>query len=537
MTRAIAKVDASHSQLGVNSSASSGRIQLVTVVSIAALVELLFNRVAFHLIIGSGIRPSWWSQFSVATQFIESFVGVLSFIVLGAACLVLLRDRHLFLRIGRVGVVIGGLAFLPLAGLALVSHVPPTLSAALVGSFALFVVMLLAGFLVRRASLRHKLGAVYLACPILLASYWAVCKQFPQFAPQGAGADLPARIRDIGEYLVVFGAFATSVFFLPIGSLPQLFSPFPMATAMISTGLLGLFTTRFHADAVRVATYALNLHLPAGSNASVEFALYMLAFFVFVITVATMLIYDAHSRQIAIGLFLIAVSGFQLQWSYQYLLSGLGLVQLIRGCMARSGMPEYAQRLPTSEQWKRFFERLRQHLGATTEGDPVVLRHERAQIARVRARKEGLDFVVRIHFEPRQALDLEIDIGQPPKDHAPAGLVRKVGLRGLPARLPRGNKVESIDPAFVTYDDSEGTVVAALHESKMQLLDSMHGSLSIWPAEGLQYVARPLSDGWPVPLVQIANGSETDSPDDASVDDLAALVDVLLDIGRRLDIH
>lgn len=518
------------SRLGID------RISLTLVLAFTALIELLCNRIGVH--VASPAARATSTVFRIVdTMGLFSFylTGLLALFVLAWAVVILIADAKLLRLPNRVSVMVAGAAFLPLAGIGLFVRLPALLNPWLNISFGLFILVAILGFVLRPGSVRAKLGLLYLAAPLILHCYWLATKQMPTLAPGGSNADFPARLLETGEHLVVVGAFASFLFFAPLPRLSALLSPIPLASATVLTGGLGLLVAAQNGFATKAARYGFGLTLPAATRGEVlHLSLHIAAFFFFILLLASLTIRGRHERGLALGLLLVALSGFHLELPYQLLLTSVGLVQILR-CVqamhleAQPSAPAPTQ-LPAPTQWKTYLMRLAQGCGADA-AEAVVLTSENNQIARLRASCRGLPLSVRLQLRAGLLQEIEIDVGVPPKEDAPASLWRKLERRG--ERLPdsRGDKLKGYDPHFVARDTT-GELADGLSAYAEPLRRWMHGWLGLWPAEGVQYVMRPLRDGWPIPIEAVARDPET-----APTTQPEQLVELLVELAERFEVR
>jgi hypothetical protein len=520
----------------MGSSLGIGRISLTLVLAFTALIELLCNRIGVH--VASPAARAGSTVFRIVdTMGLFSFylTGLLALFVLAWAVVILIADAKLLRLPNRVAVMVAGAAFLPLAGIGLFVRLPASLNPWLNISFGLFVLVAILGFVLRPASVRSKLGLLYLAAPLLLHCYWLATKQMPALAPGGANADFPARLLETGEHLVVVGAFASFLFFAPLPRLSALLAPIPLAAATVLTAGVGLLVAAQNGFATKAARFGFGLNLPTPTRGEVlHLSLHIAAFFFFVLLLSSLTLRGRNERGLALGLLLVALSGFHLELPYQLLLTGVGLLQILRCAQALhlESMPTAPAptQLPSPAQWKVYLRRLADSCGAE-DAESVVLSSENNQIARLRSTCRGLPLSIRLQLRAGLLQEIEVDVGVPPKEDAPASLWRKLERRG--ERLPdsRGDKLKGYDPLFVARD-STGELGDSLAAYAEPLRRWIHGWLGLWPAEGVQYVMRPLADGWPIPVEAVARDPET-----AATTQPGQLVELLLELAERLEVR
>ncbi len=518
------------SRLGID------RISLTLVLAFTVLIELLCNRIGVHVASPTAQASSTIFQIVDAMGLFSFYLtGLLALFVLAWAVVILIADAKLLRLPNRASVMIAAAAFLPLAGVGLLVRLPAVLNPWLNLSFGLFVLVVILGFLRQPGSVRAKLGVLYLAAPLVLHCYWLATKQMPLLAPGGANADFPARLLETGEHLVVVGAFASFLFFAPLPRLSTLLAPVPLASATLLTGGLALLMAAQNDFATKAARYGFGLNLPAPTRGElVHLSLHTAAFFFFVLLLASLTLRGRNERGLALGLLLVALSGFHLELPYQLLLTSVGLVQILRCVQAlqleAEPTPPVPTQLPTPAQWKTYLLRLAQSCGADA-AEAVVLTGERNQIARLRASCRDLPLSLRLQLRRGLVQEIEIDIGVPPKEDAPASLWRKTERRGERVPDSRGDKLKGYDPAFVVRD-ATGELSEGLAAYAEPLRRWIHGWLGLWPAEAVQYVMRPLTDGWPIPVEAVAH-----NPEVAPTAQPEQLIELMIELAERFEVR
>lgn len=513
---------------------SLGRISLVLVLAFSAFVELLCNRVGVHVASPAARAGSTAYRIVDALGLFTFYLsGLLALVVLAWAIVVLIADGRL-LRLGnRIALMLAAAAFLPLAATGLVFRLPDALGPWLNITFGVLVVTIVLGFLLRPAGVRAKLGVIYLAAPLLLHCYWLATRQMPELAPIGQQADLPALLLEKAEHLVIVGAFASFLFFIPFSRWAALIEPVPVALAMALTAGLGMVVSYQNGLATRAARFGLGLNLPGITSREVlQLAFYIAAFFFFALLLLTLLLRGRNERSLGMGLLLLALSGFHLELPYQLLLTGVALLQITRALTAlhaaqAAAVPPLPR--PSPAQWKAYLERLAQTLGLEA-AEAVVLQSESNQIARVRGQKQDLPVSVRLQLRQGALQELEVDVGIAPKEDAPASLLRRQGRRGERVVDGRAERLKDFSPLFVARD-STGQLADGVAPLAEQFERLLHGWLGIWPAEGVQYVMRPLADGWPIAQQALAADPEAESPE------LVALIELMLALAERFEVR
>ena len=515
-----------------------GRIPLVLLVAIAATLELLLNRIGVRLVSGPGVpKEPLYRAVDLAGLFSFYLTGLLALATFTWAVVVQIRDRKLLRSPDRIVFTVVSALFLPMATMGLLFALPKRVSPHLNTAFGLLLLAMILGFLRQRASLRPKLGVIYLAAPLLLHCYWLMTQQIPALAPGGAYGELPSHLFVTAEHLVVVGAFAAFLFFAPFPRLVNLLEPIPVVFAVLVTSGVALLTRYQYIEAAQAAYYGLGLNLPPPSLHGV---MHLAALFVFTLTLGALTMRGSREREVALGLYLVAVSGFHLQLPYQLLLTLLGMMQIMRGSLDEAALsPEAAgdrrrpKSFPEPEAWRHYLQRLAAACSEPAEsGEAVLLQNGGQEVAHIRGRRSGLPFTLRLVRQGGVLDQLEATLGKQPKDAAPITVTRRENLRGRSvSQRGKGMRiklhVDSFDKQFeLHWSADRGTDL--LRESAEGVNRLIHGWLGIWPGEGVHYVSRPGVDGWPVPLAEVVFCAA-----DAPVDAVTELVTLLDQIARR----
>lgn len=511
------------------------RLPMVLLLAIAATLELALNRIGVHLLKTQGGRPGAVFRI-IDTAGLYSFylTGVLALFVFTWAVVVLIRDRALLRPADRIVFTVLSALFMPLAATGLLFDLPRQVAPHLNTGFGLMVLALLVAFLRRPATLRPRLGMIYLAAPILLHVYWLACQQIEWVAPTGAYSEVPSQLFVAAEHMVVVGAFAAFFFFAPFPRFSTMVRPLPLIISVLVTAGVALAAQFSYLETAQAAYYGLGLNLPPPSARGV---MHLAALFLFVITVVSLSRGLPHQRGIGLGLYLLGISGFHLQLPYQFLLTLVGLMQIARGAIAERMVIE-AETVkpaasPSKEQWGAYFTRLGGLLARPEPGETVTLHNEGQQIAYVRGAREGTRFTVRAQHNRGGVRRLEVLLGAPPRHPAPLTLTRRKDSRGgkvagpsAGSRLRLGDELEGPFSATDTDGMAEGLFDGA--ELAEGLLRLVHGWIGVWPREGLHYITHPPADGYPLPAAEVAF-----SPEDASTEELEELLELLQRLARR----
>jgi hypothetical protein len=512
------------------------RIPLVLLVAVSATLELALNRIGVHLMSDPEVRRG--TLFQVVDQgglFTFYLTGLLALAAFTWATVVLIRDRNLLKVPDRIAFTFLAALFLPLCSMGLLFSLPEKVAPHLNTAFGLLLVAVVVSFLRQPAPLRAKLGVFYLSAPLLLHCYWLMTQQIAALTPKGSFAEVPSHLFVTAEHLVVVGAFAAFLFFAPFPRLVNLLEPIPVIAAVLVTGAVALLTKYQYLETAQAAYYGLGINLPPPSAHGL---MHLAALFFFVLTVGALLMRGPRERGTALGLYLIAVSGFHLQLPYQFLLTLLGVMQVGRSSLDPNALSAEQVRpplAPSPEAWKAYFQRLAESCAQPHDsGEVVLLQNGGQQVAHVRGQRDGLPFTLRIQHAGGQVERFEATVGRPPKDPPPLALSRRgerAAQRSTGARVKL--KLPSFDDRFNLHDGTgEATDLFgdALLVEKVQRL--IRGWLGLWPGEGVYYLSQPGPDGGPVPVAEIAFSAEY-----ASTEEIAELVGLLVTLAGRVRVH
>ena len=463
------------------------RLPITPVLLLFAILELGVRRVASHLIGGHTHLDRGLLHDVVQTAGLFTFylTGVLALGIFSWAAVVFIRDRGLFRIPDRMLFTFFAALFLPLATVGLFLDLPPAMAPHLNTSFGLLIIALTFGLLRSPVNLRAKLGVIYLAAPLLFHCFWLATQQIPAWEPSGELRELPIRIYEIGEHLLVVGAIASFLFFAPIPRLSNLLSPFPVAVASSVTIAMALFV-KFRYQATQLAAYhGLSLSLPPPS---IQVGMYLVALFFFVLTICLLTLRSANGRATALGLSFIAVSGYHLELPYQLLLTLIGMMLLVRSAINEGNADdgELRDMTPSPEAWRGYLQRLAEACcQPAAAAEVIALQHKTQLIVHLRGKRGTVPLSLRAVHERGAIKRLEITLGEPPAAPAPLSLQRKRQLRGSRVSQPRSGPLARLNDAefnsrFALHD-AAGIAPELLQDPTLQasLAHLHHGWLGI----------------------------------------------------------
>lgn len=460
------------------------RISLMIIFLYVALVELLTNRIVVHFMDQELRRTSIYyrslDNLGLFSFYLTAFLGLG---ILSWAIVVLISDSKLIRIPNRVLLMLSAAAFIPLAAAGAIFQLPPHLAPYLNFCFGLLVVMVVVSALTRPLNIRYKLGILYLAIPLMLHAYWLATRQIPLLAFEGYYAYLPAKFLDIAEHLVIVGAFAAFLFFAPIPRFSALLDIVPVSITMSLTVAMGVFVTKDNHVAARLFRVAFGLNLPTSSSGELlQLTLYIVAFFFFTLLVTTLALRKGHQRGLAIGLLLLALSGFQLELPYQFLLALIGLVQIFRTTLAidEEEKAEASAQLPTLSDWKVL---LPQAFDTYIDERPEIVgvQSDQKQIVKLRAplAKEKTALLnLRIEYILKQWTNFSFSFGEYPENES------------APIRFSIKKNTQEFCDLHINEDVVDAEYREALKAFEGDDGDLIGGDLAIWPEEGLFFQAN-----------------------------------------------
>lgn len=532
------------------------RLPLTLILVICALADLLLRRVGAAAL-GSHVgRDSVLLKIvDVSGNYFFYLSGLLALALFGWASMVAIRDRALLPIAQRMVFTLLSAMFLPMALVGVTVGVPHFVSPHVSAVFGLFLLALMVGMVTRRAPLVAKLGVLYLIVPLLLRCLWRLTQFYPALGLPGLHDNLPTLLYRASEHLLVVGAYAVCVFFVPMRRRADLFRPLPLAVAAVAT-VAAVVLTRYNYELARqLVDLGLGVVLPEVPAKgllhpdALMFLLHFAGLFFLVLTVAALARGDQRQRGTALGLVLVTAAGFHVQLPaqpmiHQFLLTLVGLMLIIRS-VSEDPAPAAGQAAargpgPSFKDLNIYLQQLAQACAEPPDsGEAVMLQTDGQQVGHVRGQRGGQPFTVRLVYSGGVLDELELILGSPDREPAPVSLGRKRGQRGR--RIRRRAMRERVrvtddaqfDRQFVAHDSTDSLApMLASAELRRLLEQQVHGWVGLWPGEGARYVSAPAEDGWPVPLAEIAF-----APQDADTEQLASLLELMEQLRRGVDQH
>ena len=527
----------------------ANRLPLTLLLVFCAVAELVLRRVAAPLLYASSARhTTLFKVVNVAGQYFFYLAGLLGLAIFIWASVVVIRDRELLGIPQRMLFTLLAALFVPLAIMGIIVDVPTFVAPHLSVVHGLFLLSFVVIIISQDAPLGAKLGVLYLAAPLLLRCFWRLTLYSPSLTLPGLHDNFPTLIFKASEHLLVVGAYAIFLFFVPLRRRADLLRPVPLAVAVTITAGVAIFTRHDYDVARQVVDLGLGLLLPetpAGGlwqHGSMLFLLHLGGLFFAVLTVGTLAGGDRTQRGTMLGLVLVGVAGFHVQLPtqpliYQFLLTLVGMMLIVRSSLQGTGAGAAGASVPTLKDWNSYLQHLALVCSSPPEsGESVLLQTDMQHVGHVRGQLDDRPYSLRMLQANGALKQFEVYMGEPVKEPAPVSVQRRRQGRGRRVRGQGfGDKVKTHDQAFdrqFALKDSSGklTQVLADDELRARLVQQLHGWLGVWPGEGLRYEAAPEADGWPVPLAEVAF-----SPMSADTNDVEALLDLLAELADRLD--
>lgn len=523
------------------------RLPLIVILAISAVLELSINRIGMHLI-GSYYPPEGGGTVPHVLEtsgiFLSHFTACLALSMAVWSTVVFIRDKHLMRPPERILLTIFSAAFFPVAFLGIINALPPITEPCLNLAFGWLILILLISFIRSPAPLRAKFGVFYLTLPILLHCYWLFTQQVPAMAPGGSYSEIPSQLFETGEHLIVAGAFTTFLFFAPFPKRVNIFSFFPLTTATLTTVGAAYLLKFQYPIAAQAAYYGLGITLSPLFLHSIHSLLLLLGLFLFSWTLISLILQPNHNSQIALGLILIAVSGFHLQLPYHFLLTLVGFIQIIRSsphplCSIPTFNESYSPTNHTfSTSLNNYLLRLASHCSRPpADGEIMTLQTNGRQLYQARGQRDGATFLLRLFFYNNRPESFEATIGAPPAESPAISILRRgesshhlmySRLNGTKKKLG----IKEFDQQFVLQDSTDISLQwLSEHQMLTALLRHIHGWLGLWPGEGVQYQAKLRDDGWPIPIAEAAFSSDL-----AGTEEIEQIVTVLISCAKQINV-
>lgn len=526
------------------------RLPLTLLLVICALAHLIIRRLALPVMHATPARyGTAYKVVGVAGQYFFYLSGLLALAIFVWAAVVVIRDRGLLRIPQRMLFTLLAALFIPLAAMGITVDVPSFVAPHLSVVYGLFLLSFVVSVISQPAPLGAKLGVLYLTAPLLLRCYWRLTLYFPTLTMPQLHDNFPTLVFQASEHLLVVGAYAIFLFFVPLRRRADMLRPVPLAVAVTITAGVAIFTRQHYDLARQLVDLGLGLVLPeAGGglwkHGSLLYLLHLGGLFFAVLTVGTLAGGDRRQRGTVMGLVLMVLAGFHVQLPtqplmYQFLLTMVGMMLIVRSALPEGeAAPGESASTPTLKDWNGYLQHLARACSSPPEsGESVLLQTGMQHVGHVRGKVDGDQaYSVRMLQSDGVLDQFEVNLGASVKEPAPVSLQRKRGGRGRRVRGKAfGDKVRTCDQAFdrqFALRDSTDRLAPLLADDALRarVEQRIHGWLGVWPGEGLRYEAAPEADGWPVPLAEVAF-----SPQSADTSDIEELVELLVELARGLE--
>ncbi len=525
------------------------RLPLTLLLVICALAHLIIRRLAVPVMHATPARyGTAYKVVGISGQYFFYLAGLLALAIFVWASMVVIRDRGLLKIPQRMLFTLLAALFIPLAAMGVTVDVPSVVAPHISVVYGLFLLSFVVSIISQPAPLGAKLGVLYLAAPLMLRCYWRLTLYFPSLTMPRLHDNFPTLVFQASEHLLVVGAYAIFLFFVPLRRRADMLRPVPLAVAVTVTAGVAIFTRQNYDLARQLVDLGLGLVLPeAGGglwkHGSLLYLLHLGGLFFAVLTVCTLASGDRRQKGTMFGLVLLGLAGFHVQLPtqplmYQFLLTLVGMMLIVRSALPEGeAAPGEPSSTPTLKDWNGYLQHLARACSSPPEsGESVLLQTGLQHVGHVRGEVGGQAYSVRLLQSDGALQQFEVNVGASVKEPAPVSLQRTRGVRGGRVRGKGfGDKVRTGDQAFdrqfALRDSTDGLAqVLADDDLRDRVEQRIHGWLGVWPGEGLRYEAAPGADGWPVPVAEVAF-----SPASADTADIEELVALLTELIRRLE--
>lgn len=457
------------------------RFPLVAVLAGVALLELLVNRIAGHLIAIDPLMPRTLARraFADARLFLYELTAVLAAMMLGSA-LARIAAFGARWRLGaRVSLSLIGFVTVALAALGAAAELPPDLFFHLHMSFAFLTLLVTMSVVAARAPARVKLGAVLLYLPLALhfaATLMRRMSPLPELTSTSLELDSAAQATLAAAALATVPCLASRRAGLRLG----------IGCAAVVVGATAVLVRVDWDAAARVAGYGFGVALPMAPWA---LCIYLLAIGALVFSIATLLSSTGTERLRGWGLLLYALAGLEPQASFQLALAALGLICIAESVLRAAGDPL------TREAFENLVRR-----GAAAVGAPNVTMTGADGWETVRLHSptaNGAPVSLALSRAGGFIRDVDVTVGESVPRDPPFTVenrhASRLGPRADGPAIKTGD--DAFDRAFALRD-RRGLNAQLLDDgTRTRLQQLCTGWLGVWPQRGVRYRARTLAGG------------------------------------------
>ena len=528
------------------------------------VVELALNRLAVPALRPATETPEQWHRsLDQVALFIFHFASALS---VGVVALLLWRavNDERYSKPVRGLLAVSGAVF---SGVALYSVVrSPTIATQFLmqSVFSVTVLIVLVSQMRLTGDLWVKLGMLVLALPILLQYYAPFVLHVFEHAdlslyPNIPNKDLPARMREWGQHIVVLAALMSPYLFAPRPIRLSVPRPAPLVNATFVGLVAGIILREQREVGMELAMLGLGFDIgPQGAPRTIE-ALYLLALASVTWTLVSCLIADSPSRRrIGVGIGLIVIGGYAYEWPLQYLVAMVGLLVIadaseeVAEQESSLAAAERAFHLPpiSSDTWRAFVDATVAALRkweddgekpaqtvSSDKGQGVVETH-------IVTRKRGVSVQIIITQAHDAVHMVDVLCGRrPPQNQDPdwtlhARAERVIAIGSHPEPPPTtASAIKTRDAPFdrrFRVRDRGGHTDRMFDDGlRVRATVVVDGWLAYWQDSTLYYRVFPGRGApldTPIPISELASRGADAPP---SVEKLLGLLDLLTEIGER----
>jgi hypothetical protein len=455
---------------------ATSRVSLVAVLAAVAFVELVLNRVLGRLLHLEFLQPRspGMRVFDDLSYFSFQLLSVAAVLLFAAGIARVAIVGKEFRSGARASLPLVGAVFLVLAALGVVVRLPQNLVFHLQLSFLFVLLLLLLSTVASPATLRVKLGTVFLFLGIAL-------RLAPQMAFRLNVFEEPSPlVRDLLQVSSLSAIAAGTLLFVPRRRSTRLA---PILTWLVVCGA-ALLIRRDWETAARVAAYGFGLELPIQPWGQLIILATLAA--TLYATVRLLVVPGTH-RLRGFGVVLLFLAGLELSAPGQLAVAALGFLCLAASAVRVDGAPL------TREAFERLVKSGAAALGAQqvtitgTTGDEVARLHSPADA--------GKPITVVLSRRSSTLREVEVTVGETPPRDPPFtvehGAAPRLGPRASGARVETGEA--AFDAAFDVHDQRSAGTSLLDDATRAQLTSHLRGWLGVWPQRGVRYRAAELA--------------------------------------------
>jgi hypothetical protein len=471
-----------------------------------AFLDLLLGRVLLSML-GGG--PTALRAGAVFVHYLAALLAlVTSFLGIHG----MLGDARRFGGGARSVVAVTSAAFLPLAALAMATHLPPWLQPHLYSAFVLSLAGLLLASSSASAPQVARTGIFCLAVAPLLYGLGTVGQHYAAALPGWLAVWLdPAA--GIGRAAALLGGIPSLMVVRP--------ARFDLRS-VASAAVMSIGVAVAVAAIPGLPVVALGLPLPP---LRIGQALALISVFLTLLAIGSVRGASQRRRALLRGLALLLCTGYLLDEPAHLLVVHAAFVLLARGVAL--GAPE-----PTL--WRAFMDAVARRVEAA---EPVLITLRGEEVSRMRVEEGPVD--VRVVRRGDDIAQIDVTIGNPPRSAPALSALHRQACQPRGARLPEAEGSVSaagqadFDRAVALRGDGAAGVLD--NELRDLLLALPPGALAVWPGEGARwrsFPARTTAPDRPVAVTEIGGAQEA-----PAVEDLVGVVQVLRQVARRAGIR